>query len=96
VQQNACLSIDRIANNFTIACKQWSARSLRHAFRHHVNPGLSGSAQVNGHRGPTPTVDDIQRRVRFDLWYIDSWSLRLDLLSLIRTIIEVMRSRNAY
>jgi putative colanic acid biosynthesis UDP-glucose lipid carrier transferase len=67
-----------------------------YAFRHHVKPGLTGWAQVNGLRGPTPTVADIQRRVQFDLWYIDNWSLRLDLLIIVKTIAEVMRSRNAY
>jgi Undecaprenyl-phosphate glucose phosphotransferase len=67
-----------------------------YAFRHHVKPGLSGWAQVHGHRGPTPAVADIQRRVQFDLWYIDNWSLRLDLLIIVKTIAEVMRSRNAY
>jgi Undecaprenyl-phosphate glucose phosphotransferase len=67
-----------------------------YAFRHHVKPGLTGWAQVNGHRGPTPTIEDIQRRVQFDLWYIDNWSLRLDVFIILRTILEVMRSRNAY
>jgi putative colanic acid biosynthesis UDP-glucose lipid carrier transferase len=67
-----------------------------YAFRHHVKPGLTGWAQVNGFRGATPTVEDIQRRVEFDLWYIDNWSLRLDFLIVIRTFLEIMRSRNAY
>lgn len=67
-----------------------------YAFRHHVKPGLTGWAQVNGCRGPTPTVADIRRRVEFDLWYIDNWTLRLDFAILIRTALEVMRGRNAY
>jgi Undecaprenyl-phosphate glucose phosphotransferase len=67
-----------------------------YAFRHHVKPGLTGWAQVQGQRGPTPTVADIQRRVQSDLWYIDNWSLRLDFLIIAKTIAEVMRSRNAY
>jgi Undecaprenyl-phosphate glucose phosphotransferase len=67
-----------------------------YASRHHVKPGLTGWAQVHGHRGPTPTVADIQRRVDFDLWYIDNWSLRLDFFIIVRTIFEVMRGRNAY
>jgi Undecaprenyl-phosphate glucose phosphotransferase len=67
-----------------------------YAFRHHVKPGLTGWAQVHGHRGPTPTVADMQRRVQFDLWYIDNWSSRLDFLIIVKTIAEVMRSRNAY
>ena len=67
-----------------------------YAFRHHVKPGLTGWAQVNGHRGATPTLAEIENRVKCDLWYIDNWSLRLDLLIIMRTIVEVMRGRNAY
>jgi Undecaprenyl-phosphate glucose phosphotransferase len=67
-----------------------------YAFRNHVKPGLTGWAQVNGYRGPTPTLDDIANRVEFDLWYVDNWSLRLDCLIIIRTIFEVARCRNAY
>jgi lipopolysaccharide/colanic/teichoic acid biosynthesis glycosyltransferase len=67
-----------------------------YAFRHHVKPGLTGWAQVHGHRGPTPTIAHIRRRVECDLWYIDNWSLRLDVEIIGRTIFEVMRGRNAY
>jgi Undecaprenyl-phosphate glucose phosphotransferase len=67
-----------------------------YAFRQHVKPGLTGWAQVNGQRGPTPTVEDIRRRVEFDLWYIDNWSLRLDFVIIVRTFVELMRGRNAY
>lgn len=68
----------------------------KYAFRHHVKPGLTGWAQVHGHRGPTPSLDHIQRRVQFDLWYIDNWSLRLDLLIIAKTFFELVRGRNAY
>jgi putative colanic acid biosynthesis UDP-glucose lipid carrier transferase len=51
---------------------------------------------VHGYRGATPNVADIQRRVEYDLWYIDNWSLRVDCLIIIRTFLEIMRSRNAY
>ena len=67
-----------------------------YAFRHHVKPGLTGWAQVNGHRGPTPSLAEIRKRVECDLWYIDNWSMRLDFIIIIRTFIEVMRARNAY
>jgi putative colanic acid biosynthesis UDP-glucose lipid carrier transferase len=67
-----------------------------YAFRHNVKPGLTGWAQVHGQRGPTPAVADIQRRVQFDLWYIDNWSLRLDFMIIIRTFGELMRGHNAY
>jgi Undecaprenyl-phosphate glucose phosphotransferase len=66
-----------------------------YAFRHHVKPGLTGWAQVNGFRGPTPRLEDVQRRVDFDLWYIDNWTFTLDLLIALRTIAEVLRGRNA-
>jgi putative colanic acid biosynthesis UDP-glucose lipid carrier transferase len=67
-----------------------------YAVRHHVKPGLTGWAQVHGCRGPTPTPKDIQRRVEFDLWYIDNWNFRLDCLIILQTAIEVLRGRNAY
>ena len=67
-----------------------------YAFRRRVRPGLTGWAQVHGCRGPTPTAAMIEMRVQYDLWYIDNWSLRLDLAILLRTPIEVLRARNAY
>src|SRR5262249_13816038 len=67
-----------------------------YAFRHHVKPGLTGWAQVNGYRGPTPTKEEVRNRVECDLWYIDNWSLRLDFWIIVRTFLEVMRARNAY
>jgi Undecaprenyl-phosphate glucose phosphotransferase len=67
-----------------------------YAFRHHVKPGLTGWAQCNGSRGATPSVEDIARRVKLDLWYINNWSLLLDFQILIKTFFEVIRKRNAY
>ena len=67
-----------------------------YAFRRRVKPGLTGWAQVQGCRGPTPTVASIERRIEYDLWYIDNWSLSLDLAILLQTPIEVLRGRNAY
>jgi Undecaprenyl-phosphate glucose phosphotransferase len=67
-----------------------------YASRHHVKPGMTGWAQVNGLRGATPTVDQISRRVEMDLWYIDNWSLWLDIQILIKTLFEVLRKRNAF
>jgi Undecaprenyl-phosphate glucose phosphotransferase len=67
-----------------------------YAFRHHVKPGMTGWAQVNGLRGATPSVDLIARRVEMDLWYINNWSLWLDIQILIKTLFEVLRKRNAF
>ena len=67
-----------------------------YAFRQHVKPGLTGWAQVNGLRGETRTTADMEERIKFDLWYIDNWSLMLDFKITVMTIFEVMRGRNAY
>jgi Undecaprenyl-phosphate glucose phosphotransferase len=67
-----------------------------YAFRHHVKPGITGWAQCNGARGATPTVEHIQNRVKLDLWYINNWSLWLDLQILVKTFFEILRKRNAY
>jgi undecaprenyl-phosphate galactose phosphotransferase/putative colanic acid biosynthesis UDP-glucose lipid carrier transferase len=67
-----------------------------YAFRHHVKPGMTGWAQVNGLRGATPTLEAVAKRVELDLWYINNWSLWLDLQIVFRTVFEVLRKRNAY
>jgi putative colanic acid biosynthesis UDP-glucose lipid carrier transferase len=61
-----------------------------------VPPGITGLAQVSGCRGGTPEVDDMRRRVEFDLAYIENWSLRLDMRILLRTIRQVLRDQHAY
>jgi undecaprenyl-phosphate galactose phosphotransferase/putative colanic acid biosynthesis UDP-glucose lipid carrier transferase len=75
---------------------QFEALLSDYAFRHHVKPGITGWAQCKGVRGATPTIEHIAERVKLDLWYIDNWSLWLDFLIVIRTIFEVLRTRNAY
>jgi undecaprenyl-phosphate galactose phosphotransferase/putative colanic acid biosynthesis UDP-glucose lipid carrier transferase len=67
-----------------------------YAFRHHVKPGITGWAQCNGARGATPSIEHISERVKLDLWYINNWSVWLDVQILIKTFFEVLRKRNAY
>jgi Undecaprenyl-phosphate glucose phosphotransferase len=67
-----------------------------YAFRHHVKPGITGWAQCNGARGATPSIDHIAERVKLDLWYINNWSLWLDIQIILKTFFEVLRKRNAY
>jgi putative colanic acid biosynthesis UDP-glucose lipid carrier transferase len=64
--------------------------------RHKVKPGITGWAQVNGYRGETDTLDKMQKRVEHDLWYIDNWSLGLDLKIIAQTIFKGFRNANAY
>jgi putative colanic acid biosynthesis UDP-glucose lipid carrier transferase len=75
---------------------QFDKAVRNYAFRRRVKPGLTGWAQIHGCRGPTPTAALIERRLEYDLWYIDNWSLPLDLAILFQTPIEVLRARNAY
>jgi putative colanic acid biosynthesis UDP-glucose lipid carrier transferase len=68
----------------------------RYAFRHHMKPGITGWAQVQGYRGETPTVQAMQERVDHDIWYIDNWTIFLDMQIIARTVTELVRRRNAY
>ncbi|MDA9409893.1 exopolysaccharide biosynthesis polyprenyl glycosylphosphotransferase [Bradyrhizobium sp. CCBAU 45384] len=74
---------------------QFNSLLRNYAFRRRVKPGLTGWAQIHGCRGPTPDPAAIERRVEYDLWYINNWSLHLDLAILLRTPFEVLRGRNA-
>jgi len=67
-----------------------------YAFRHHVKPGLTGWAQVNGHRGETRQVEQMRQRVEHDLWYINNWSPWLDLKIIGRTVSVALRQDTAY
>jgi len=64
--------------------------------RHRVKPGITGWAQVNGWRGETDTHEKIQRRVEYDLEYIENWSVLFDLSILARTPIALLTMKNAY
>ncbi|UUX96859.1 undecaprenyl-phosphate glucose phosphotransferase [Aquabacterium sp. J223] len=64
--------------------------------RHKVKPGITGWAQVNGHRGETDTIEKMQARVEYDLEYLRNWSLGLDLQIIVRTIRLMFADRNAY
>ncbi|MBO9127246.1 MULTISPECIES: exopolysaccharide biosynthesis polyprenyl glycosylphosphotransferase [unclassified Rhizobium] len=68
----------------------------QYASRRHVKPGLTGWAQINGHRGETPTVDKMTDRVRHDIWYINNWSLWLDLRIVVMTAIGLQDRSNVY
>ncbi len=64
--------------------------------RHKVKPGITGWAQVNGHRGETDTIEKMQARVEYDLEYLRNWSLALDLQIIIRTISVAFFNSQAY
>lgn len=64
--------------------------------RHKVKPGITGWAQVNGLRGETDTIEKMQARVDYDLYYINHWSLGLDLKIIMLTILNGFSGKSAY
>jgi len=72
--------------------EQFKKSIPRYMDRHREKAGLTGWAQVNGLRGDT----SITERTKYDLWYIENWSLLLDLKILIRTVMQFFSDRNAY
>jgi Undecaprenyl-phosphate glucose phosphotransferase len=64
----------------------------RYMLRHHVKAGMTGWAQVNGLRGDTPLED----RIRYDLYYVQNWSLWFDVRILFLTVARVFKDANAY
>jgi len=74
----------------------YGARIPAYLVRQRVKPGITGWAQVNGARGETPELADMQKRVAFDAWYVANRSLALDLAILARTPLALLTARNAY
>jgi Undecaprenyl-phosphate glucose phosphotransferase len=64
--------------------------------RHRMKPGITGWAQVNGWRGETETVEQIKKRVEYDLYYIEHWSILLDLKIIARTILGGFTGHHAF
>jgi putative colanic acid biosynthesis UDP-glucose lipid carrier transferase len=64
--------------------------------RHKVLPGITGWAQINGLRGETRTLDQMETRVQYDLEYLRRWSIRLDLAILARTALLILNDSKAF
>jgi Undecaprenyl-phosphate glucose phosphotransferase len=67
-----------------------------YAARHKVKPGMTGWAQVHGWRGETDTEEKLLKRLEHDLYYIENWSVLLDLYILARTAITLVFQKTAY
>jgi putative colanic acid biosynthesis UDP-glucose lipid carrier transferase len=65
-------------------------------WRHTIKPGITGWAQVNGWRGETDTMEKMEKRVEYDLYYLRNWSIWLDLEIILKTIFKGFVNRNAY
>ena len=75
---------------------EYERRISHYARRHNVKPGITGWAQINGYRGEVDNDEKIRKRIEYDLFYIDNWSLWLDLKILARTLLSSEAYRNAY
>jgi putative colanic acid biosynthesis UDP-glucose lipid carrier transferase len=64
--------------------------------RHKVAPGITGLAQVNGCRGETRTIEDMQRRIEYDLEYLRQWCWLLDVKIMLNTCALLLRDKHAY
>jgi polysaccharide biosynthesis protein PslA len=82
--------------NTKAADKLFTDVVANYAFRHRVKPGITGWAQVNGWRGETKTVEQIENRVACDLAYIENWSVWFDLRIMMLTVTREILSRSAF
>lgn len=77
--------------------EQYSELINNYLVRHYAKPGITGWAQVNGFRGETKELIDMQKRVEFDIWYIENWNFLLDLKIIWLTIWNIVKGeKNAY
>ena len=75
----------------------YSAIIDKYMVRHLVKPGITGWAQVNGYRGETKTMEQMEGRVRLDVWYLENWTFILDLKIIFVTIVNMFKGeKNAY
>ena len=75
---------------------EYELKISRYAHRHHVKPGITGWAQVNGARGETSSVASMERRVDLDIWYISHWTFLLDIWIVMRTASSMLVNKSAY
>ena len=64
----------------------------KYMIKHHVKPGMTGWAQINGYRGNTSIV----KRIEYDIFYVENWSVWLDIKIFIKTIPTLITDQNAY
>jgi putative colanic acid biosynthesis UDP-glucose lipid carrier transferase len=76
---------------------EFASLENQYMIRQFLKPGITGWAQVNGYRGEITALRHIQKRVEYDLWYLENWSLSLDLRIMFLTVYNVFKGEeNAY
>jgi lipopolysaccharide/colanic/teichoic acid biosynthesis glycosyltransferase len=74
--------------------KDFSDSIGNYMVRQLVKPGITGAAQANGFRGEISKFEDIKQRVEFDVWYIENWSLLLDVKLIALTIVNMIKGES--
>ena len=76
--------------------EEFRGKIYGYMLRYKVKPGITGLAQIKGHRGETDTNEKMERRIHYDVQYIHHWSIWLDLIILLKTPFALIRGENAY
>jgi len=71
--------------------QQYSSLIKKYMVRQLVKPGITGAAQIRGYRGETRELNDMEERVKWDVWYIENWTLFLDINIIFRTFFDFLR-----
>lgn len=71
--------------------KAYGSRIKKYMVRHYVKPGITGLAQVRGFRGEIETDEDMINRIKYDVFYIENWSLILDFKIILQTVINIFK-----
>jgi len=71
--------------------EQYSSLIKKYMVRQLVKPGITGAAQIRGYRGETKELNDMESRVKWDVWYIENWTLLLDINIIFRTVFDFLR-----
>ena len=71
--------------------EEYSALIQSYIVRQLIKPGITGWAQVNGFRGETNTLQQMEKRVEYDIWYIENWTLWLDIQIIFQTVINLIK-----
>ena len=77
--------------------KDYSVLIDKYMIRHTIKPGITGWAQVNGYRGETKELWQMEKRVEYDVWYTENWNLMLDLKIIFLTVVNAIKGeKNAF
>src|SRR5690606_33348287 len=73
---------------------EYAIKVDKYMVRHFVKPGITGLAQVRGYRGEIETDTDIMNRIKFDIFYLENWTMALDIKIIIQTVLNVFKGED--